>query len=167
MQTWYECKVKYLKIDETGSEKKKTSPFLIDAVSFTDAESRIFKQMNQITNGEFEVKTINKTNITEVINKDGGEWYFKAKISLTTIDEELGREKKVNNYILVMADDIDQASVKLREGLSYMLIPYTVASISLSPICDVFYYDIESAAQTMKPDTTKKEETVSVINLKE
>lgn len=147
MQTWYECKVKYLKIDQAGSERKKTSTFLIDSVSFTDAETRIFEQMNEITSGEFQVTNIKKSNVTEIINKEEGEWYFKAKISLVTIDEEAGKEKKINNYILIMADDLDQATKRLHEGLSYMLIPYTVSSVTISPIEEVFPYDIESAAK--------------------
>lgn len=139
MQTWFECKVRYLKIDQGGHERKVNDNYLLDAVSYTDAESRIIKQMNEITRGEFEVMNIKKSNITEVLSVDG-EWYFKAKISLITIDEEAGKEKKVSNYILILANDINDALKKLDEGLSYMVIPYVVESIQLSTIADVFPY---------------------------
>lgn len=156
MQTYFEVKVKYLLIDQTGHEKKKTSTFLFDAVSFTDAETRIFEQMNEITNGEFQVVNIKRSNITDVISIVEGEFFFKAKISLVTIDEEAGKEKKINQYILVMADDIDQAHSNLAEGLSYMLIPYTVTGMNLSPIEEVFPYDLEKGVAKMKdPDVTE------------
>lgn len=149
MQTWYECKVKYLKIDQGGHESKVNDNYLLDAVSFTDAETRIFEQMNEITRGEFQVLNIKKSNISEVINNEEGEWYYKAKISLVTIDEDAGKEKKVNQYILVMADDLDHSLKRLHEGLSYMLVPYVVTSIALCNIAEVFPYDLEAGAQTM------------------
>ena len=140
MQTWYECKVKYLKIDQGGFERNINDNYLIDAVSFTDAESRIFQIMKEITNGDFQVLNIKRSNISEVISKNDGEWWYKAKISLVTIDEEAGKEKKINNYILVMANDIKDALQQLEEGLSYMLVPYVTTMLQLSTIAEVFPY---------------------------
>lgn len=143
MQTWYECKVKYLKIDQGGHERKVTDNYLLDAVSFTDAETRIYKEMQQLTNGEFQVVNIKKSNVTEVIPAETGEWWYKAKISLITIDEENGKEKKINDYVLVMADDLEQARERLDDGLSYILVPYVTVGINLSQINEVFPYDSE------------------------
>jgi hypothetical protein len=140
MQTWYECKVKYLKIDQGGFERNVNDNYLIDAISFTDAESRIFQIMREITSGDFQVLNIKRSNITEVISKMDGEWWYKAKISLITIDEEAGKEKKINNYILVMANDIKDALKQLEDGLSYMLVPYVTTVIQLSTIAEVFPY---------------------------
>ena len=101
MQTWYECKVKYMKLDQNGLEQNVNDNYLIDAVSFTDAETRIFEIMKEITRGDFQVVNIRKSNITEVVSKNDGEWWYKAKINLVTIDEEKGKERKITNYILV------------------------------------------------------------------
>ena len=163
MQTWYECKVKYLKIDQGGYERKVNDNYLLDAISFTDAEARIFHQMNQLTNGEFQVMNIKKSNLTEVIPSETGEWWYKAKISLITIDEEGGKEKKVNNYILVMADDINHALKRLEEGLSYMLVPYVTTSIQLSTIAEVFPYDneLEDKVIARTPQQQEEEEEVT------
>ena len=163
MQTWYECRVKYLKIDQGGYERKVNDNYLLDAVSFTDAETRIFEQMNEITNGEFQVLNIKKSNIAEIIDKEEGEWWYKAKISLVTIDEEAGKEKKINNYILIMADDLNQALKRLEEGLSYMLVPYVVTAIQLSTIAEVFPYDLEAQSQIIasKPKTEATESVES------
>lgn len=109
MQTWFECKVKYLNVDENGCERKVTDTYLLDAVSFTDAETRISEQMAQLTNGEFQVMDVKMSSISEVIITNDGEWWYKAKICLVSIDEKGGREKKISNYILVLADDLKQA----------------------------------------------------------
>lgn len=144
MRTWYECKVKYIKIDENGNERKKTDQFLIDAVSFTDAETSIYDVMRELTSSEFQVMNIKKSNISEIANYDTGEWWYKSKINLVTIDEEKGREKKVNNYLLINADDTEQAQTRLKEHLSYILVPYSITGINLSQISDVFPYDADN-----------------------
>lgn len=166
MQTWYECKVKYLKIDQGGFERKVNDNYLLDAVSFTDAETRIFQQMRELTNGEFHVMNIKKSNVSEVIANKDGEWWYKAKISLITIDEEAGKEKKINNYVLVMADDINDALAELQKGLEYMLVPYAVTAIQLSTIAEVFPYDseLEDKIVEQKPAETAEEETDEEAN---
>lgn len=143
MNTWFECKVKYLKIDQGGFERKQTDTFLLDAVSYTDAETRLYKIMKEITNGDFKIMNIKQSNITEVICQIDGEWWYKAKISLVTIDEEAGKEKKINEYILVAANNLEDAQKQLKDGLSYMLVPYVPVSIAISPICNVFAAEIE------------------------
>lgn len=140
MQTWYECKVNYLKIDQGGFERKVTDNYLVDAVSFTDAESRITSIIKELTRGDFRIKNIKPSNITDIINSKEGEWWFKVKIVYVSIDEEQGKEKKVTNYCLVSANDIDDASKQLHIGLEYMLVPWESKSISLSTIADVFPY---------------------------
>jgi len=160
MQTWYECKVRYLKIDQGGFEQKVNDNYLIDAVSFTDAESRIFQQMAQITRGEIQVANIKRSNLTEIIPDENGEWWYKAKISIVTIDEEKGKEKKVNQYILIMANDLKEALARLEKGLEYMLVPYVVTSIQLSTIADVFPYNPEEAVKLLEQKEKIKVEKI-------
>ena len=140
MQTWFECKVKYVKIDDDGRERKVNEVYLVDAVTFTDAETRIIQQMQTMVRGEFMVDNIKKSNIVEIFPHENGEWWFKAKIGIVTIDENAGKEKKINNYFLVAADDIKQALQRLEEGLSYVLVPYQTTSLAVSTIVDVFPY---------------------------
>jgi len=140
MQTWFECKVKYVKIDDDGRERKVSEVYLVDAVTFTDAETRIIQQMGTMVRGEFIVDNIKKSNIVEIYPHDNGEWWFKARIGIVTIDEKAGKEKKINNYFLVAADDIKQALQRLEEGLSYILVPYQTNSLAVCNIVDVFPY---------------------------
>lgn len=146
MQTWFECKAKYVKVTESGKEQTVTENFLLDAVSFTDAETRMIRQLEQMVKGEFSVTDIKKSRIGEVFPYDTGEWWFKATINLVTVDEEAGKEKKMRTYYLIMADDIKQALDRLEESLSYLVIPYVVSALAVSTIVDVFPYDPSESA---------------------
>jgi len=150
MQIWFESKVKYLKVSESGNEQYVTENFLLDAVSFTDAETRIIRKMQQtVKGGEFGIVDIKKSRISDVFPCDNGEWWFKATINLVTIDEDAGKEKKLRTYYLIMADDIKEALVRLDESLSYLVIPYVVSSLAVSTIVDVFPYE---PAESMIPE---------------
>jgi len=147
MQTWFECKVKYVKVDDDGRERKVSEVYLVDAVTFTDAETRIIQQLQTMVRGEFTVDNIKKSNIVEIFPHEEGEWWYKAKIGIVTIDENAGKEKKINNYFLVAADDIKQALQRLEDGLSYILVPYQTTSLAVSTIVDVFPYFADNASQ--------------------
>lgn len=131
-----------MKVSESGREQMVTENFLLDAVSFTDAESRMIRQMqSMVKGGEFSIVDIKKSKIAEIFPFDDGEWWFKVTINLVTIDEEAGREKKLRTYYLIMADDINEVMKRLDESLSYLVIPYVVTAVAVSTIVDVFPYE--------------------------
>lgn len=151
LQTWFEAKLRYTKVNENGGESKTTEVFLLDAVSFTDAESRMIKQAQQmVKGGEFEVKDIKQSNVGEVFYYGNGQWWWKCKISMVNIDEASGREKRMATHCVIMADTIKEAVERLAESLSYVLVPYEVLGVVQSSICDVFQYDIDAAAAEMQ-----------------
>ena len=135
---WFECKVKYVKIDENGKEKKVTEPYLVDAVSFTEAEARIHTELEKMIHSDFIVTNISKSNISELFPNENGDRWFKAKTCFVTVDEESGKEKKSNNYMLVEANNVKDAYEYLTEGLSDMIVPFEIPSVTESPIMDVF-----------------------------
>ena len=162
MQTWYECKAKYIKIDDDGREAKVSESYLLDAVSFTDAEARITEQLKTMIRGEFVIDKISKSRIVEIFPHEDGEFWWKGKISIVTIDEKAGKEKVINNFFLVAADDLKQALQRLEEGLSYILVPYQVTALTLSPIVDVFhYFDGTKPSKTIEVSSTYEEEVYS------
>jgi hypothetical protein len=140
MNTWYECRAKYVKIDENGREKKVTEPYLLDAVSFTEAESRIYKELETMVSGEFSVTKIAKTNIAEIIPSEDGDRWFKAKVSFLTIDEEKGKERRTSNYVLVLAKTVKDAYEKVVENMQGMMADFEIAQVTESLIMDVFPY---------------------------
>ena len=70
MQHYIECKVRYQKTMEDGSEKMVNEPYLVDAMSFTEAEKRITEEMSVYISGEFRVDAVKKSNASEVIFSD-------------------------------------------------------------------------------------------------
>ena len=155
MQNLFECKVKYTKIDEnTGKEKKVTETYLIDAVSFTEAESRLYKEMEMMISGEFIVTGIRKANYTDIFPFDDGDRWFKSKVSYVSVDEEAGKEKKVSNQILVLAGDVKDAWDKIHESMKGMTVDYEINAIAESPILDFFPYfkdGSEDIPENLKP----------------
>jgi len=141
MNNYFTVKVKYFKIDEvSGKEKKVTETYLLDAVSFTEAEARINLELEQMISGDFNVSNISKSNITELFpNADGDRW-FKAKVTFVDIDTDSGKSKKTRQYMLVQANNAKDAYSFLNECLSTMIVPYEIPSVSESPILDVFPY---------------------------
>ncbi|WP_372640034.1 DUF4494 domain-containing protein [Ancylomarina sp.] len=152
---WFECKVKYVKIDENGKEKKVTEPYLVDAVSFTEAEARIHTELEKMIHSDFIVTNISKSNVSELFPNENGDRWFKAKTSFVTVDEESGKEKKSNNYMLVEANNVKDAYEYLTEGLSDMIVPFEIPSVTESPIMDVFpfFKDVlnEEIPENLKP----------------
>jgi hypothetical protein len=150
MQSLFECKVRYQKIDElSGKEKKVTETYLFDAISFTEAESRIYKEMESMISGEFLVTNIRKANYADIFNFDDGDRWFKCKVSFVSIDEEAGKEKKVSNQIMVFANDVKDAFDKIHQGMGGSVVDFEINSISESPVLDFFPYfkDEETAPE--------------------
>lgn len=140
MQTWFECKAKYQKIDTNGRERNVTESFLLDAVSFTEAEARIIEELRTMVRGEFAVTDIKKSKISEVFPYEVGEFWYRVTINLVTIDEEQGKEKKLRTFYLIQADDVQHALERMEESLSFLVVPYVISSIAVSNIVDVFPY---------------------------
>ena len=140
MNKWFKCVVNYLKIDDDGRERKVSEAYLVDAVNYTDAEARITQQMSTMVRGEFAVKQITQTSIVEIFPNPNAELFFIGKISLVTIDEKAGKEKRVSESFLVQADDMKKALKMVEDGLSYIVVPFSITSLSVSNIIDVFPY---------------------------
>jgi len=137
---WYECKVKYRKTDETGNQKVTTEPYLVDAMSYTEAERRINEEMAAYISEEFKITNIKFANYAEIHPFENADRWFKSKVSLLAYDEESGKERKTNMYILLQANDIKEAFDNTVQVMKGTMGDYTIPAISESPIVDVFPY---------------------------
>lgn len=154
MSSWYECKVRYEKIDQNGKEKKVNEPYLVDAVSFTDAEKRINEEMEPYISGEFQVTSIKKANFAELHPNENGDRWFKCKISFVSLDEEKGVEKKTNTYWLIQANTVKEAYDGIEELLHDTISDYEIPQIMESPIMDVFpFHADDEIPENLKPLT--------------
>lgn len=152
MNSWFECKVKYDKIDNEGRDKTVSEPYLVDAVSFTDAEKRVHKELEAYITGEFLVTNIKIANYSEIIPDENGDRWFKCKITYISLDEKSGKERKTNSYMLVQSNTVKEAYNKLEKELGDMVSEYSIPAIQESPILDVFPYDAsESIPEGLTP----------------
>jgi hypothetical protein len=127
-------------MDENGHEKKASETYLLDAISFTEAESRIFKELQSMVSAEFTVSKIAKTRITEIIPSDTGDRWYKAKVTFITVDEESGKEKRTSQMVLVFSNDIKEAYDQIIQAMHGMMADFVISGINESTILDVFPY---------------------------
>lgn len=139
---WFEVKIKYHKINDEGKEVKVSETYLIDAMSFTEAESRITISLKEMIQHDFYIVSIKKSNITELIESDdiNDDKYFKAKVSIIDADQISGKEKRSNQYFLIAGANVDSALEYLRKTLSTYVVPTDIVSVGDSNIVDVFPY---------------------------
>lgn len=137
---WYECKVKYRKTDEIGIQKVTTEPYLVDAMSYTEAESRINEEMAAYISEEFKITNIKVANYAEIHPFENSDRWFKSRVSLLAYDEESGKERKTNMYILLQANDVKEAFDNTVQVMKGTMGDYSIPAISESPIMDVFPY---------------------------
>ena len=151
MSNWFECKVSYHKHDEaSGKVKKVSEPFLLDAVSFTDAEARIIREIEQYVKEEFVVTNISKAKYSDVFDYQDSDKWFKCKMTYTDVDQKSGKEKKYNNMMLVSASNAKEAYERIEESLSTMIVPFEIPSVVLTAIVDVIPYQTEESESPLK-----------------
>ena len=146
MHNWFECKIKYDKTLENGLTKPVTEPYLVDALSFTEAEARIIEEMT-----EFTVSDIKRAKYSELFFAEdtSADRWFKCKLTFITLDEKSGAEKKTSTNVLVQASDLRDAVKKLDEGMKGSMADYIISSIAETAIMDVYPY---SAEPDVKPE---------------
>ncbi|MDR2475044.1 MAG: DUF4494 domain-containing protein [Bacteroidales bacterium] len=153
MNNWFECKVRYEKTMENGMPKKVTEPYLVDALSFTEAEARIIQEITPFISGEFTVSDIKRAKYTELFSDPTGDRWYKCKIYFITLDEKSGAEKKTAASMLVQAKDLPQALENLLEGMKGTMADYQIAAVSETAIMDVYLY----VPEENKPSETNPE----------
>lgn len=156
--TWYECKVKYRKTQETGEQKVTTEAYLLDAISYTEAESRINEEMAAYTSEEFFITNIKVANFSEVHPYENSDRWFRSKVALIAYDEESGKERKTNMYMLVQANDVKEAYDNTITAMKGTMGDYTIPAIAESPIMDVFPYFTGEEEQLEKFSILEKSE---------
>lgn len=154
MNEWFECKVRYEKTLENGLVKKVTEPYLVDALSFTEAERRFIEEIEPFMSGEFQVTDIKRAKYAELFetDEDAADRWFKAKVAFITLDEKSGAEKKSNQNMLIQASDLRDAVKRLDKGMESTMADYEIASIAETPIMDVFHYKAEADEKPEFPE---------------
>ena len=139
MALWFECKVRYDRMVENGSVKKVNEPYLVDALTFTEAEARIIEKITPFISGDFSISAVKKTKVSEIFFDETGDKYYMVKV----------------NFILVQASDFPGALKRFEEGMKGTLADYEIASIAETALMDVF--PIELGTMKSSPEITTTE----------
>jgi hypothetical protein len=144
MHNWFITGIKYEKTAEEGRIVKVNENYLVDALTFTEAEERINKEMEPFISGEFSVSKVGRARINEMFFNENGDKWYRCKVFFISLDEEKGIEKKVATTMMVQANDIKEAWDGLHEGMKGSMADYSVASITETNIIDVYKYEAEA-----------------------
>lgn len=143
MSQWFETKVKYDKtMLDTGAIKSVTEPYLVDALSFTEAEARITKEMEPFVSGELTVTAVRKVRFEDVLYHEGGDRWYKVKINMITIDEKTGAEKRSASFSLVQASEFKLALDYFLEAMKSVIFDFEIVNITEMSYIDVFGADL-------------------------
>ena len=139
---WFECKIAYEKVMEDGLQKKVSESYVVDALSFTEAEKRIMEEMSSYISGEFTIKDIKIAPYKEIFFSDdelADRWY-KAKLEFITIDEKTEKEKRSAVNYLVQAGTLKGSVGNIESVMGTTMIDYVIASVAETKLMDVFEY---------------------------
>jgi len=152
MLNWFYGAVRYEKTAEEGKIVKVVENFLIDALSFTEAEKRLNEEMKPFISGEFVVSKIRRARISELFANENGDKWYKSKVMFVSLDEDKGVEKRTPSTMFVQANDMQGALTGIKEGMKGSMADYQVVAITETDIMDVFPYvaPVEEKKETLE-----------------
>lgn len=134
----FEAKIRYNKMQENGTVKKVTEKNLFDALSFTECEARTIEELTPYISGEFSVRAVKKTKISEIFFDENADKFYLVNVAFITIDEKTGAEKSAVSQILVQANDFDGAVSAFKEGMKGTMADWEIKSVTETPYMGVY-----------------------------
>ncbi len=140
---WFECKIRYEKMMDDGLQKKVTEAYVVDALSFSEAEEKIIEEMSSYISGEFNVTDIKKASYGEIFfsDLDSADKWYKAKLQFITLDEKSGKEKRSTVNYLVQGGSFNDAVKNLDDVMGGTMIDYVITAINETTLMDVFEHN--------------------------
>ena len=141
MNKWYVVKIKYTKQADSGEFKKVNEPYLVSAMSFTDAEARIYEELGSIIRGEFTVTGVTPKNYEDVFTYEtADEYWWEVQVKMQDSNLDSDKIKMVTNTYLVSAETLPDAVDNITESLNGSVMDMTIVGVKSSPIVDIFPY---------------------------
>ena len=137
---FFEVKIQYQKMQEDGKEKKVTEQYVVEAMSFTEAETRIAEEMLPYTDGDLDVVSEKIAPYNEIFISDNStdDKWFVSKVGFITLDEKTAKEKKQTFRYLVQAATSELAMDYTKEMFSHGMSDYSIDAVKDTPTLDVF-----------------------------
>jgi len=161
MNSWFTVKVKYTKQLENGTFKRVSEPYLLAAMTFTDAEARIYEELGSVIRGEFNVVGITRTELHDIFAYDDADVWYKVKVTYEAEGDEEEKKKKISQNFLVSAHSVKDAYDRIKESLSTLLVDFQIPSISVSPIVEIFPFHENLDREIERKPLDKEEEPVA------
>lgn len=134
--TYFETRVTYDKVTDGGSVKRVTDVFLVDAVSFTEAEARTIDNVSSYMSSEYHVCAVKRSRIDDVVNAEAPR-YYQVRYGIISVDEKTGAENRTMVQMLVGAEDFLDAVVEFQDYMKGRVADYDIVSVSESDVEDV------------------------------
>lgn len=143
---WFEVKLRYDKVHEDGHEKKVTESYVVEALSFGEAEKTAIEFLGCYVSREIQVVNINPMKFREVFfnEQESCDRYYKAILQFITIDEQTEREKHTQVYYLVQASSFDNCKDSIRTIMDGSMVDYQIASVSETKVIDVIEHELST-----------------------
>ena len=139
----FEVGVRMERTLENGCQAKVLEQYVIDALSFTEAETRIISEVGAYGT-DIDVATIKRSRCTELIGDGSKEKWFKAKVNYITVNEKTGKERKTPYYYFVNAETIADAKSTVDKFFLGTMIDYSIATLDETKVLDVFRHDLNA-----------------------
>lgn len=140
MHNWFNVAIKYERTADDGMIVKVTENYLVDALSFTEAEERINEEMKPFISGEFLVSKVSRARIAEIFENENGDGWFRSKVMFISLDEEKGVEKRIATTMMAQASTIKEAIEVIEKGMKGTMADYAIVSVTETNIMDIFKY---------------------------
>lgn len=144
MAQWIEVRARYDKMMENGSVKKVTEPYLVDALSCTEAEARVIEELTPYISGDFRISSVVTTKIAEIFWDASGDRFYKVKVNFITLDEKTAAEKRTASYILVQACDFRNAYENFLDGMKGTMADFEIEAITETKLVEVYRAKLSS-----------------------
>ena len=135
---WFECKVRYEKTQEDGMPKMVTETYVVDGCDFGDAFKSISEYAIKYIANEFEIVAMKMAQYAEItLYKSDGNVFYRVKINIITIDEKTNKQKKIPLFLLVRADNINEARKAVDdEYMKGTMTDYVISSVDETKIVE-------------------------------
>ena len=156
MTDWFSVKIKYLKQNpEDGSIQSKSESYMLNALSFTEAEARLQGILEEYIS-EYNLIACAKTNIQDVIIDEAFDYFYKVKVSYISADPDSGKEKKINENYIIQAGGLKDAYEKMEGRLKGSIVDWEIPSITKTTVVDVFPYIEESVVEKSEDEVEEE-----------
>ena len=155
---WFETKIRYEKTQEDGSMKKVTEQYVVDALSFTEAEAAITEEMKSYISSDYRITDIKMAAYHEIFfsDMDKDDKWYKAKLQFITIDEKTEKEKRSSVFYLVQAGSLTKAVGYIDEMMGKTMIDYVISSVAETQIMDVYEHDAKPEDHKLTENQTQE-----------